>query len=118
MKISKVLFVVVLVVLLLLTIQPAMAQVGTTASTSGFGAAFGYAQTIGNVAYVQTGGIGTADATAFAATPLSFAESGVWTQGSAAAFSTAFSSPFSSGAFVQVSSFFDGMAMGNASTGP
>jgi hypothetical protein len=118
MKISKVFFVAIVVVMLLLTIQPVMAQVGTTASTSGFGAAFGYAQTIGNTAFVQTGGIGNADATAFAVTPLTFATSDVWTHGPAAAFSTAFASPFGAGAFVQTSSFFSGMAMGSAAASP
>lgn len=107
-----------LALLLMLSILPATAQVSTSASTSGFGAAVSYAQTIGNVAYVQTAGIGNADASAWAMTAVTFAESNIWTSGNAAAFSGAMATPFGSQAFVQLASFFDGMAMGSAIAGP
>ena len=118
MKFGKVFVVLALAILLVLALQPVSAQVYTNASTSGFGAAFGYAQTIGDVAYVQTGGIGTADAGAWATTPYSMADSTIWTTGNAAGFSAAIGSPFGSQAMVQLASFIDGMAMGTASASP
>ena len=113
----RVLLLIISAIFSLLALQTATAQVYTEASTSGFGAAFGYAQTIGNVAFAQTGGIGNADANAWANTPSLYAKSGVWTGGNAAAFSAAMDTPFGSQSIVQLSSFFSGMASGNAWAG-
>ena len=116
----KVLALVVLVGMLSLAVVPMVvnAQVFATASTSGFGAAFGYAQTIGPIAYTQAGSIGNGFATADAFTAVSSADSFVFTGGPAAAFATSIGTPFGSNAFVQTASFFGGFATGSAFASP
>ena len=107
------------------SIQVASAQVVASASTAGFGAAFGYSQTIGNTVYTQAGSIGNgagyAAATGsglfvleyndhedvyefvFVAGPTAI--SAVNSGGNAAAFAQSVSTPFGSQAFIQTSSF-------------
>ena len=94
------------------------AQAVATASTSGFGAAFGYAQSIGPIAYTQAGSIGDGFASATAFTPVSSSFSTVFTSGPSAAFATSIGTPFGSNAFVQVASFFGGFASGTAFGSP
>ena len=109
-----------LVGMLSLAIVPSVvnAQVSATASTSGFGAAFGYAQTIGPIAYTQAGSIGNGFASGTAFTPVSTSLSTVFTTGPAAAFATSIGTPFGSNAFVQVASLFGGTAFGTAFGAP
>lgn len=114
MKIRTLSILIVVTLFALLALQTVNAQTTTHASTSGFGAAFGYAQTIGNISYVQTGGIGNADANAWAMTAVTSADSGIWTGGNAAGFSSALATPFGNQSFVQLASFFGGMASGSA----
>lgn len=116
----KTLMLVLLVGMLSLAVVPlvARAQVSATASTAGFGAAFGYAQTIGPIAYTQAGSIGNGFADAAAFTPFSSATSDVFTGGPAAAFATSIGTPFGSNAYVQVASFFSGFASGTAFASP
>ena len=116
----KVIALALLVGMLSLAIVPmvAHAQAFADASTSGFGAAFGYAQTIGPIAYTQAGSIGDGFADASAYTPVSSATSDVFTTGPAAAFATSIGTPFGSNAFVQVASFFGGFASGTAFGSP
>ena len=90
------------------------AQATATAATSGFGAAFGYAQSVGPIAYTQAGSIGNGFASATSFTPVSASLSTVFTSGPAAAFATSIGTPFGSNAFVQVASFFGGSAVGTA----
>jgi hypothetical protein len=81
------------------------------ANSSGFGAAFGYAQAIGS--------IGGADASAGAITVFGpDAYSSVFTGGPAAAYSTAFSTPFGQAAWVQVASFPGGFGSAWADASP
>ena len=63
----KLLALVLLVGMLSLAIVPMVvnAQASADASTSGFGAAFGYAQTVGPIAYTQAGSIGDGFADAY-----------------------------------------------------
>ena len=109
-----------LVGMLSLAIVPAVvnAQVTATATTSGFGAAFGYAQTIGPIAYTQAGSIGNGTGTGTAVTTSSSSLSAVMTTGPAAAFATAIGTPFGSNAYVQVASFIGGFAAAAASGTP
>ncbi len=107
------------------SIQAASAQVVASASTAGFGAAFGYSQTIGNTVYTQAGSIGNGAGYA-AATGAGYyvlqyndhedyyyydyvggpsAVSAVNSGGNAAAFAQSVSTPFGSQAFIQTSSF-------------
>jgi hypothetical protein len=106
--------------LLILTVQPMIvsAQSYASATTSGFGAAFAYAQTIGPISYTQAGSIGDGDASAIAITGFSSAFSNTWTSGPSAAFAQAIGSPFGSAAYIQAASFFGGMAMGSAGATP
>lgn len=94
------------------------AQASATASTSGFGAAFGYAQSVGPIAYTQAGSIGDGFASATSFTPVSSSLSSVFTSGPAAAFATSLGTPFGSSAFVQVASMFSGFASGSAFSSP
>ena len=112
----KMLTLLLLVGVLSLAIIPVAvnAQASATASTSGFGAAFGYAQTVGPIAYTQAGSIGDGFASATAFTPVSTSFSTVFTTGPSAAFATSIGTPFGSNAFVQVASFFGGSAFGSA----
>jgi hypothetical protein len=110
----------ILLALVLLMAAPVVshAQTSATAASTGFGAAFGYAQTIGPLSYSQAGAIGNATANASAVTPFSFALSNVFTSGPSAAFATSIGTPFGSAAFVQLASFFGGFASGGAFAGP
>ncbi len=96
------------------------AQVSAGASTTGFGAAFGYAQNIAGVSFTQAGSIGNGTAFGIAVSPSAGtnAFSNVLTTGPAAAFAQAIGTPFGSGAFVQVASFPGGFAIGGATAGP
>jgi hypothetical protein len=114
-----------LLALMMQAVSVANAQVATSASTAGFGAAFGYAQTIGNISYTQAGtignGIGTAVARApgyyqhhydpyhhkhyYTYVPGTHAYSGALSTGNAASFSQALGTPFGSTAFVQTAAF-------------
>lgn len=86
------------------------AQAVAAATTSGFGAAFGYAQTIGNTSYTQAGSIGNGAAFGYANTSKSNALSATHSSGSAAAMSTAIGTPFGSTAEVIMSSIHGGSA--------
>lgn len=117
------------------SIQVASAQVVASASTAGFGAAFGYAQTIGNTVYTQAGSIGNgagfASATGAGFFVLEYNEhedvfefvfvggptavSAVNSGGNAAAFAQSVGTPFGSQAFIQTSSF-GGFAAAAAAT--
>ena len=101
-----------LVLMLSLLAMPSRtnAQVFAVASTSGFGAAFGYAQTIGPISYAQAGSIGNGTAFAGAVTPFSSAFAATLTSGPAAAMSMAIGSPFGSAVQVQPVSFWGGFA--------
>ena len=112
----KVIALILLVGMLSLAIVPMAvnAQATATAATSGFGAAFGYAQSIGPIAYTQAGSIGNGFASATSFTPVSASLSSVFTSGPSAAFATSIGTPFGSNAFVQVASFFGGFASGTA----
>ncbi len=116
----KLLALVLLVGMLSLAVVPMVvnAQASAFAETSGFGAAFGYAQTIGPIAYTQAGSIGDGFASAAAFTPVSSSFSDVFTGGPSAAFATAIGTPFGSNAYVQVASFFGGFASGSAFAAP
>ncbi len=116
----KLIALILLVGMLSLALVPmvANAQAFATASTSGFGAAFGYAQSIGPIAYTQAGSIGDGFASATAFTPVSSSFSTVFTSGPSAAFATSIGTPFGSNAFVQVASFFGGSATGFAFASP
>ncbi|MBI1278538.1 MAG: hypothetical protein GC179_10465 [Anaerolineaceae bacterium] len=116
----KLITLILLVGMLSLAIVPAVvnAQATATAATSGFGAAFGYAQSIGPIAYTQAGSIGNGFASGTAFTPVSSSLSSVFTTGPAAAFATSIGTPFGSNAFVQVASFFGGSASGFAFGSP
>lgn len=117
----RVLFLLGIVGLLLLAteVAPSHAQVVATASSSGFGAAFAYAQRIGSTTFTQAGSIGNGSAVGIAVAPGSSAAiSAVKTTGPAAAFAQAFGTPFGSSAFVQASSFFGGTAAGFAAAVP
>ncbi len=116
----KLIALILLVGMLSLAIVPMVvnAQATAIAATSGFGAAFGYAQTIGPIAYTQAGSIGDGFASGTAFTPVSASLSSVFTSGSAAAFATSIGTPFGSNAFVQVASFFGGSASGFAFGSP
>lgn len=100
-----------------LTVMPlaALAQNSAEASaaTAGFGAAFGYAASIGPVAYSSTGSIGTgwADATAWGPGMI-MAGSGVATSGPAASFAGSLASPFGAMAQVLTSAMWGGNAFG------
>jgi len=109
-----------LLVVLSLALAPLAVQASSSASatSAGFGAAFGYAQTIGPIAYTQAGSIGDAAGAAAAITPYSSAVSAVFSSGPSAAFATSIGSPFGSNAFVQVASFFGGFASGVAASAP
>ena len=98
--------------------EPAEAQVGAVAVSSGFGAAFAYAQTIGPVAVTSAGSIGNGAAAGFAITPWSWSWSGVLTSGPAAAMSQAIGTPWGSTAATQVMSMPGGFALGGAFAGP
>jgi len=125
---ARFVIVAVVVVALALTVQAvyvANAQVVAAATTNGFGAAFGYSQTIGSIAYTQAGSIGNGTAAAAALTPGHYtyqydpsthhynyvfvsgqsAESAVLSAGNAAAFAQAMGTPFGSNAFIQATSF-------------
>lgn len=116
----KLLAVALLVGMLSLAIVPMVvnAQATATAATSGFGAAFGYAQEIGPIAYTQAGSIGNGFASGTVFTPTSSSLSSVFTSGPAAAFATSLGTPFGSNAFVQVASMFGGFASGTAFASP
>jgi len=109
-----------LVGMLSLAIVPMVvnASASATASTSGFGAAFGYAQSIGPIAYTQAGSIGNGFASGTAFTPSSTSLSSVFTTGPAAAFATSIGTPFGSNAFVQTASLLGGFASGSAFGSP
>jgi hypothetical protein len=94
--------------------EPAEAQVGAVAGSSGFGAAFAYAQTIGPVAMTAAGSIGNGFAVGFAITPWSWSWSGVLTGGPAAAMAQAIGTPWGSTAATQVLSMPGGFALGGA----
>jgi hypothetical protein len=108
----------ILAALLMLVPLAVSAQVSVDASTSGFGAAFGYAQTIGPIAFTQAGSIGNGMAHADAYTPFTGAWSSTWTNGPAAAFAQSIGTPFGAAASVQLSSFFGGFANGFAGAWP
>jgi len=117
----RVLFLLAIVgaVMLAAEVAPSNAQVVATASSSGFGAAFAYAQRIGPFTSTQAGSIGNGSAVGIAVAPGSSAAiSAVKTTGAAAAMAQAFGTPFGSSAFVQVSSFFGGTAAGFAAATP
>lgn len=123
------LFVAIAVIALLALVMQAAAtanaQVVAASQTAGFGAAFGYAQTIGSISYTQAGSIGNGVGFAAARTPGyyqhrydphyhsyryyyvpgTYAYSGAATHGNAAAFSTALGTPFGSNAYVQTAAF-------------
>lgn len=118
----KLLLVVMLIGVLSLVIVPvtALAQVSAGATTTGFGAAFGYAQNIAGVSFTQAGSIGTGTAFGLALAPAAGTGSfsNVFTTGPAAAFAQAIGTPFGSSAFVQVASLPGGFATGFASAFP
>ena len=92
---------------------------GAFASTAGFGAAFGYAQTIGAVSFTQAGSIANGVGSGTASVPgFSSAGSMASSAGPSAAFAQAIGSPFGSAAFVQATSFFGGSAFGAAGANP
>jgi hypothetical protein len=98
--------------------QPAEAQVGATATTAGFGAAFGYAQTVGVVSFSAVGSIGNGTALGWATTPTTNSLAQVITNNNAAAAAQAIGTPFGSTAWVQVISFPGGGAFGLATASP
>ena len=116
----KLIALILLVGMLSLAIVPMVvnAQATATAASSGFGAAFGYAQSIGPIAYTQAGSIGNGFASGSAFTPSSSSLSSVFTSGPAAAFATSLGTPFGSSAFVQVASMFGGSGSGFAFASP
>lgn len=114
----RVVLLLALVALLAVAPMATNAQVSVAASTSGFGAAFGYAQTIGPIAFTQAGSIGNGAAASTAFTPYSGSLSSTFTGGPAAAFAQAIGTPFGSAATVQLSSFFGGAASGAAAGFP
>jgi hypothetical protein len=107
-------------VLVLATVPlTAHAQVEAFAATSGFGAAFGFAQNIGGVSFTQAGSIGNGTAYGLAVSPVgTYSFSQVFTTGPAGAFAQAIGTPFGSTAFVQLASFIGGAASGFATAGP
>lgn len=104
--------------LLAIPVAAVNAQAAASASTSGFGAAFGYAQTIGTVSFTQAGTIGNGAAIAQAASPYGQAGSAAFSAGNASAFSAAFGSPFGATAFIQTTSFWGGSASASAYGNP
>lgn len=101
--------------------QPTVTKADTTAVafSAGFGAAFGYAQTIGPISFAESGSIGNAFGAAIAVVPgSSSAASLAASLGNAASFAQAIGSPFGSNAFVQTASFFGGAAFGIANATP
>jgi hypothetical protein len=106
------------VLVLLLAALPVSADSTAAAATSGFGAAFGYAQNIGPVSMSQAGSIGNGAGAAVAFTPFSASTSTVMSTGASAAFAQAIGSPFGSAAWVQAVSIFGGSASGFAFGGP
>lgn len=109
-------FAVFLVLLVMVSVlaRPANAQVAAAATTAGFGAAFGYAQTIGPISYTQAGSIGNGAAVAAARTHWTSSLSAVISTGNAAVMASAIGTPFGSTASVQAVSFFGGFAQGAA----
>lgn len=117
----KVLTLVALTALFAVLVQPASvadAQLAAVARSAGFGAAFGYAQRIGPVAFTSAGSIGTGFGAALAVSPASFAASLAASAGPAAAFAQSVGTPFGSSAWVQTAAFFGGAAFGAAAAGP
>lgn len=114
----QMLLLLILAALLMVVPLTASAQVSVDATTSGFGAAFGYAQTIGPLAFTQAGSIGNGTASAEAFTAFTGAWSSTWTNGPAAAFAQSIGTPFGAAASVQLSSFFGGFAHGFAGALP
>lgn len=101
--------------------KPSVSEAGSAAvaSTAGFGAAFGYAQTIGPISYTQAGSIGNGFGAAAAVVPSwSSAASLAASSGPSAAFAQSIGSPFGSAAFVQASSFWGGASFGAAVANP
>lgn len=99
-------------ILVALQVSAAHAGVVAIAKTAGFGAAFGYAQTIGGVAFSQAGSIGNGLGVGVAVTTVSGSLAAVQSGGPAAAFAQAIGSPFGQASFVQVTSFPGGFAFG------
>jgi hypothetical protein len=112
----------ILACLVFVTILPLTAhgQVSAFAETSGFGAAFGYAQNIGGLSYTVAGTIGNGHAGAEARSPFAgtFSMSEAASLGNGSAFATALGTPFGSTAWTQVSSLNGGWAGGFATAGP
>lgn len=110
---QKTIFAVLLLMSLLLISSATLAQTESTATVSGFGAAFSFAQTIGPIAFVETGSIGDgfAMANAFGGFGIC-AHAKTSTSGLAAGSAIAIDSPFAALSRVIVTSFPPGFATG------
>lgn len=111
-------FALLVAMLVVASLSVVNAQSEVYAHTSGFGAAFAYAQTIGNVSYTQAGSLGNGEAWSQANTPFSSAGSYTLTGGASAAFAQSIGSPFGSASYIQAVSSFDGFAFGSAWASP
>lgn len=116
-SVRSVRIILLLALLGILVVMPlaALAQNSAEASaaSAGFGAAFGYAASIGSTVYSSTGSIGTGWGEAVAWGPgLLLAGSEVATNGAAASFAGSLASPFGSMAQVLTNSMFGGSAFG------
>jgi hypothetical protein len=120
MKIKRMFYVLALLSLVLIAVQPLTvdASAAVTAQTAGFGAAFGYAQSIDNVSFSAAGTIGNGMAGAAAFTPFSASTAWAASTGPGAAYSQAIGTPFGSTAWTQVASLFGGTAAGYAAAWP
>ncbi len=97
--------------------QLALAQhaAAATATSSGFGAAFGYAASIGNTAFTNAGSIGNGAAAALALAPGGIsAGSTVFSFGSASVMAASIANPFGAMAQVLTTSTCCGYATGSA----
>jgi hypothetical protein len=106
-----------LVSLLTLTWAPSVSAqniAAAGAASGGFGAAFGFASSIGPISYTSTGSIGTGLAGAIAISPGGiFAASNVFSLGNAAAFAGSIATPFGASAAV-LTTALGGFATGGA----
>jgi len=115
---SRLLLLLVILGLLLAVVPQAVVaqnEAIASASSAGFGAAFGYAASIGPIAYSSVGSIGTGTGAAFALAPGGItAFSDVWSSGAAAAFAGSLASPFGAEAKVLTSAMWGSSAAGLA----
>lgn len=116
----RLLLVITLLCLVILSGQLTLVKAGSSASasTAGFGAAFGYAQNIAGFSFTQAGSLGNGTATSSAFTIGTGAFSQVFTTGPSAAFAQSIGTPFGSAVQVQVASFFGGVAFGTGTSFP